>query len=61
MKRAYEIRLETGDNVNNAYFLVIASSDDEAIRKAKKEAAKTDEEKSVWRCVELRERSTKIL
>lgn len=59
MKRAYEIKVERGDNWQAESYIVTAATDEEAVRKAKRQAAKEAGVQTGWRCVELRERSTK--
>lgn len=61
MKRAYEVKVERGDNFQAEQYVVIAASDEEAVRKAKREARRESRVKTGWRCVELRERRTPIV
>lgn len=61
MKRAYEVKVERGDNWSAHQLVVIAASDEEAVRKAKRHARTAEGIKSGWRCVELRERSTELV
>lgn len=61
MKRAYEVKVERGDNWSAYTYVVIAASDEEAVRKAKRKAQDVSDVKTGWRCVELRERSTELV
>lgn len=61
MKRVYEVKVERGNNWLAESYVVIASSDEEAVRKAKRKAQDDNGVKTGWRCVELRERSTQLV
>ena len=61
MRRAYEVKVERGDNWQGYAFVVVAATDEEAVRKAKSQAQKESAVKTGWRCTELRERSTPII
>jgi hypothetical protein len=61
VKRAYEVKVERGENWQAEQYVVIAASDEEAVRKAKRQARRQSGIVSGWRCVELRERSTEIV
>jgi hypothetical protein len=61
MKRAYEVKVERGDNYQGGQYVVIAASDEEAVRKAKKKAAADCGVTSGWRCIELQERKTELV
>jgi hypothetical protein len=61
MKRAYEVRIERGDNVYGSDYVVVAATDEEAVRKAKKSCATEFRIKTGWRCVSLRERTSAVL
>lgn len=61
MKRAYEVKIERGDNWQAYTYIVIAASDEEAVRKAKRKAQDDGMVKTGWRCIELRERGTELV
>lgn len=61
MKRAYEVKVEHGDNVYAYQFLVIAANDEAAVKAAKKQAATEGGPKTGWRCVSLVERDTQVI
>jgi hypothetical protein len=61
MKRAYEVKVERGDNWQAGQYVVIAATDEEAVRKAKRHAVRESGVQTGWRCVELRERSTELV
>ena len=57
MNRAYEIRVERGDNWRAFDYIVIASTDEEAVRKAKRRATVEAGVKTGWRTSSLKERA----
>jgi hypothetical protein len=61
MKRAYEIKIERGENWQGAEYVVVAASDEEAVRKAKKQCADAHGVKTGWRCTSLREREAVLI
>jgi hypothetical protein len=61
VKRAYEIRIERGENVYGQTLTVIAASDEEAVKKAKREATRVWDISTGWRCVSLRELPAQIV
>lgn len=61
MKRAYEVRVERGENFDAHEFVVVARTDEEAVRKAKQRARVVSGVVSNWRCTSLRERSTALV
>jgi hypothetical protein len=61
MKRAYEVRIERGDNVYGADFLVVAATDEEAVHKAKQQCRDQYSLKTGWRCTALRERGAELV
>lgn len=61
MKRAYEVKVERGNNWLAASYVVIASSDEEAVRKAKRQAQRDNGIQTGWRCVSLAERDTQVI
>jgi hypothetical protein len=61
MKRVYEIELERRDRWQAETYIVVAASDEEAIRKAKSRAAQQNDVKTGWRCISLKERSSELV
>lgn len=61
MKRAYEVSVERGQRYSAYDFVVVASTDEEAVKKAKAEARKKSGLKSDWRCTMLKERETQLV
>lgn len=61
MKRVYDVKLEKGARMYAREYTVIASTDEEAVRKAKRTARADSGIKTGWRCVELRERETELV
>jgi hypothetical protein len=61
MKRAYEVKVERGPNLQADTYVVIAGSDEEAVRKAKRKSRERTGVRSGWRCVSLQERSTELV
>jgi hypothetical protein len=61
MNRAYEVKVQRGENVQAYSFVVIASTDEQAVRKAKTRARKASGVKSGWRCIGLRERVAQLV
>lgn len=61
MKRAYEIGLERRENWQAFRLIVVANTDEEAVRKAKSCARRWSGIKSGWRCVRLQERGADLV
>jgi hypothetical protein len=60
MKRAYEVRLERGENWEAYTCIVIATGDMEAVRKAKF-SAHVETQATGWRCVDMHERHQAVV
>lgn len=61
MKRAYELKVERGDNWQAYSYVVIAGTDEQAVRKGKTRARHDSGIQGGWRCTELRERATELV
>ena len=61
MKRAYEIKVEKGSRMYECEYVVVAATDEEAVRKAKRMAKQDTGVKSGWRCTSLQERRQPVL
>lgn len=61
MKRVYEVKIERGNRYQAGQYIVVAASDEEAVRKAKAQARAEHCVRGGWRCVELHERSTQLV
>jgi hypothetical protein len=61
MKRLYLIGLEYGNGIYRKKYNIVAASDEEAVRKAKRQARKDSGRKLKWRTVELSEQSEQLV
>ena len=61
MKRLYEISLEVGNGIYSKNYNIIAASDEEAVRKAKRQARLDTSRRGGWRTTSFIERPEKVV